>query len=288
MREFLPPPSVVVGIDGSRAAVGAALWAVDEAVSRDIPLRIVYAIAPRGTGARYPDDAARQLATADIAVRDAFVAVEATNKPVRIEVEIAQGRPISALVRASRSAAMVCVGAVGYQERMPGRVGSTASALATLAHCPVAIIRQPASAASAGPRSVIVEADDRPDNGVVLREAIAEARLRSARLQAISCWQSITSEVDEENTVADRNRRVWAQLDRRLARWRRRYPDLETESVAVHGSMQSFLAEKGRSVKLIALNGKDPRTMEELIGPAGCAAISHTDCSLLVVNRRHP
>jgi hypothetical protein len=56
----------------------------------------------------------------------------------------------------------------------------------------------------------------------------------------------------------------------------------------VHGSMQSFLAEKGRSVKLIALNGKDPRTMEELIGPAGCAAISHTDCSLLVVNRRHP
>ena len=36
--------SVVVGIDGSRAAVDAALWAVDEAVSRDIPLRLVYAI----------------------------------------------------------------------------------------------------------------------------------------------------------------------------------------------------------------------------------------------------
>ena len=29
--------SIVVGIDGSRAAVDAALWAVDEAVSRDIP-----------------------------------------------------------------------------------------------------------------------------------------------------------------------------------------------------------------------------------------------------------
>ena len=37
-------PSVVVGIDGSRAALDAALWAVDEAVSRDIPLRLVYAI----------------------------------------------------------------------------------------------------------------------------------------------------------------------------------------------------------------------------------------------------
>ena len=288
MREFLPPPSVVVGIDGSRAAVGAALWAVDEAISRDIPLRLVYAIAPRGTGTVYPEDAARQLATADIAVCDAFVAVEATNKPVRVEVEIAQGRPITALVRASRSAAMVCVGAVGYQQRMPGRVGSTASALATRAHSPVAIIRQPVSAARASGRWVVVEADDQPDNGVVLREAIAEARLRSARLRVISCWQSITSEVDEEHAVANRNRRVRAQLDRRLARWRRRYPDLETESIAVHGSMQSFLAENDRSVKLIALSGKDPRRMEELIGSAGGAAITHTGCSLLVVNRRHP
>ena len=39
---YAPSPAVVVGIDGSRSAVGAALWAVDEAVSRDIPLRLVY------------------------------------------------------------------------------------------------------------------------------------------------------------------------------------------------------------------------------------------------------
>ena len=32
---------VVVGIDGSRPGIDAALWAVDEAVSRDIPLRLV-------------------------------------------------------------------------------------------------------------------------------------------------------------------------------------------------------------------------------------------------------
>ena len=44
------PPAVVVGIDGSRSAVDAALWAVDEAVSRDIPLRLVYAIDPDTAG----------------------------------------------------------------------------------------------------------------------------------------------------------------------------------------------------------------------------------------------
>ena len=36
-----PSPAVVVGIDGSRPAVDAALWGVDEAVHRDIPLRLV-------------------------------------------------------------------------------------------------------------------------------------------------------------------------------------------------------------------------------------------------------
>ena len=31
---------VVVGVDGSDAAINAAKWAIDEAISRDVPLRI--------------------------------------------------------------------------------------------------------------------------------------------------------------------------------------------------------------------------------------------------------
>lgn len=34
-------PAVVVGIDGSKAALQAALWAIDEATDRDVPLRLV-------------------------------------------------------------------------------------------------------------------------------------------------------------------------------------------------------------------------------------------------------
>jgi nucleotide-binding universal stress UspA family protein len=39
-----PQPSVVVGIDGSQTAIQAAEWAVDEAVSREVPLRLVEVI----------------------------------------------------------------------------------------------------------------------------------------------------------------------------------------------------------------------------------------------------
>ena len=42
--EFVTPRSIVVGIDGSKAATRAAYWAVDEAVRRDVPLRLLYAI----------------------------------------------------------------------------------------------------------------------------------------------------------------------------------------------------------------------------------------------------
>ena len=38
---------VVVGVDGSEAAVAATIWAIDEAASRDVPLRIVHG--------RFPD-----------------------------------------------------------------------------------------------------------------------------------------------------------------------------------------------------------------------------------------
>ena len=45
-EDYHATPTIVVGIDGSRSAVEAALWAVDEAVCRDIPLRLLYAIDP--------------------------------------------------------------------------------------------------------------------------------------------------------------------------------------------------------------------------------------------------
>jgi hypothetical protein len=40
---YASPQYVVIGIDGSRSALQAALWAVDEAVHRDVPLQLVYA-----------------------------------------------------------------------------------------------------------------------------------------------------------------------------------------------------------------------------------------------------
>src|ERR1700758_4382589 len=116
MREkYVSPHCVVVGIDGSRSGLRAALWAVDEAMDRDVPLRLVSAI----------DSSESELA-AEAATRDAFAAIESTRKPVKIEAEIVYDRPIAALLAESRSAAIVCVGSIGLKHAVHGQIGSTA------------------------------------------------------------------------------------------------------------------------------------------------------------------
>jgi nucleotide-binding universal stress UspA family protein len=286
MEESFTPPSIVVGIDGSRASVEAALWAVDEAVSRDIPLRLLYAVDQRDVKDLHPDAAARKLATAEIAVRQAFMAMEATEKPVKIEVEITQGSPISALVRASHSAAMVCVGVVGLHHFQNGRLGSTAAAVAAEAHCPVATIRHHHGPTPRDAGSVVVVADESPDNGVVLETAMEEARLRNASLRVITCWRSRFTDV-EDRAVPGGNRRVRADLDRRLARWTGRYPDLKVEPVVLHGTVLDYLAKNAHTVQLVIVGSRGRCEMRQLIGPAGNSALQHSDCSVLIVDRQH-
>src|SRR4051812_18874456 len=216
-------PSIVVGIDGSRSAVDAALWAVDEAVSRDIPLRLVYAIDPDTAADTSPQACARDLAAAETAVRCAFIAVESTDRPVKIEVEIVQNRPVQALREASRSAAMLCVGSMGFRYSQQGRIGSTAAAVAATALCPVAVIRghDPLHMTQ---RWIVAEVDEALAGDGPLLRGLDEARLRGAPLRALLTWQSRFTDVHDSNAVADGNRIAKAQLGRRLATCKKRYP----------------------------------------------------------------
>ena len=256
------PPSIVVGVDGSRAAERAALWAVDEAVGRDLPLRLVAAAEPGQPPTR-----------AESAVHAAAAAVSATGRPVSIESEIAAGEPTAVLLAASRAAAMLCVGAVGLKH-FDHRAGSTVGALVASAHCPVAVIR-----GENRHGRVVVELDETPDSAAVLQTAVEEARLRGAALRVLGTWQS--ADPDGRDTE-EFNRLVRSQLDRRLETWRHRYPDLDVEPVAVHGSGLEYLAAHAAATQLVVIGARNIVAVTELLGPAGPAALPET--SVLVVD----
>ena len=66
---------VVVGVDGSDAAINAAKWAIDEAISRDVPLRIVHVTHIEGDETA-PQDAFRlEVQYAESSLRAASAAV---------------------------------------------------------------------------------------------------------------------------------------------------------------------------------------------------------------------
>jgi nucleotide-binding universal stress UspA family protein len=284
MNELATPRPIVVGIDGSKAAIRAALWAVNEAVSRDVPVRLLYVIEQGDTLGADSEAAARKLATAETAVRRAVTAIEATGQPVKTETEIANGPPIRSLIGASASAATVCVGAVGLRHFRPGRVGSTAAALAISAQCPVAIIRDHHNQPGQPARGIVVEVDGSPDNGVLLAAAMEEARLRNATVQAMLCRRTLS---DDTAAEGEGDRRALADLDRRLARWKHRYPHLRVQSVAVHGTLLEYLAYNRPSVELVIVGAHNREHLKELIGPVGSSILQDADCSLLIVNRQH-
>ena len=84
MFDRYPPKSVVVGVDGSQAAIRAARWAVDEVAGTDIPLRLLYvAKADESPG---PLEARAALVTAEEVVHDAYNAVAEMGMPLKVEL----------------------------------------------------------------------------------------------------------------------------------------------------------------------------------------------------------
>lgn len=240
---------VVVGVDGSRAARNAVRWAVAEAVNRELTLRLVHvaSAALPTTGDSDCDSVLFEAADEATQMRDC----------VRVESVRIAGRPDDVLVRESRQASMVCIGA-RPPERMAGRlIGATATALAEHAHCPVAIIRsrQDGSARTEGVVSVVLS--DEPDNDDVVHFAMHEGRLRKATVR---------------------------QIDRRLDSWIRRYPDVHVELVAAGtGRLYGDGERRDAEVALAVVGNSDAGDIASLSVPNCHPILGYPDCSLLLV-----
>ncbi|MET0315963.1 MAG: universal stress protein, partial [Rhodococcus fascians] len=119
--------SVVVGVDGSPSSVHAAEWAIDEAVSRDVPLRLIHVI--QSTSA----DVGREREEGELALQDAHSAITRHGRKVKVETEIMRGHVAATLVAESVGAAMICLGSAGGDLEAAKFAGTTATAVARAA-----------------------------------------------------------------------------------------------------------------------------------------------------------
>ncbi len=271
MNSAESPGPVVVGVDGSDAAVGAAEWAAKEAIHQDVPLRLVYVIQIADGPMRSADASSAEEDYAESSLRAARLAAEATGLPVKIDTAMLYGDVDSALIAESSSATLICVGSVGIGRVANMVLGSTAAILAEEAHCPVAIIRHDGESPPSGAGLIAVVVDDRPANRDVVRCAMEEARVRQASVLALCVGRRAFFESSRD--------RFYRRLDGLL----RRYPDVEVEVATTRLSVTRYLQECIGAVQLVVIGSGDAGRVTQLVGPHGLPILRHADCSVLVV-----
>lgn len=253
----LDAKSVVVGINGSRAAVNAAKWAVDEARSRQLPLRLVYVAAGRGAEPGPAPGSGREVERGEAALTEAESAVRSELQPVEVETAILAGNPTQVLINESRDAALVCVGTSRRGWAGDGLLGPTAAGLVARAGCPVAVIRSNPDGSPTQHGVIAVVLDDDPDNDEVVHRAMEEGRLRHA---------------------------IVRQVDRRSNSWVRRYPDVPVQTVAA-GTGARLGYDPGTAIELAVVGGSDAGQIAALTTPNCHPIVGYPDCSVLVVRQ---
>jgi nucleotide-binding universal stress UspA family protein len=271
-----PPESIIVGIDGSQAAVRAAVWAIDEAVSRDIPLRLVHVIDRHADATLHSHRLDGDYAEAERITHRTWLAVEATGKPVKLEVEILRGVPALMLDQASRSAAMIVVGWTSHNRSTRRNLGSIASDLSRSALCPVAVIQQHGAASLDG-RWIVARVDDTLSSDAVLHQAKMEARLRKAPLLALTTGR------DHDHADIDTAHAVRKRLAHHLAGLPADACEVPICSLRVSHGVLDYLAKNANLVQLAVVGADDPGLAVELTAPDADSILHHTSCSVLSV-----
>ena len=266
MRDTSPlSAAIVVSIDGSRGALGAAVWAVDEAMIRDVPLRLVYAIEPRDAGRLDGQCTTHDFAVAESAIRHAAMAVQSTNCPVRIEVEIVQGHRLRALSAASQSAPMLCVNDFAFSEAADEPCRSALVELLDASHCLLAIVNGGNPGHRAG--SIVVEFDGSPASPLVVGHALDEARRRHAPLRVL-----------DTGVYAEADDRADGQLHRILYRYREVYPRVDCEIEAAPGALVDYVTENRDCISLLVLS----RDTAKDLAYRGELSLAELKCPMLI------
>ncbi|WP_396902408.1 universal stress protein [Mycolicibacterium sp.] len=263
---------VVVGIDGSAAALHAMQWAVQEALARDVALRLVHVVegpTPHTSPHQHFD---LETQYGQTALRAAEAALTDTYTPVKIDTALIYGPVDTVLVDESLDAAMICLGSVGVDKLASTVLGSTALTLATQAHCPVAIIRDQDQHDLARTDGWIVAVIDRqPDSHVVLGHALDIARRRKARVLALGVWSAELGET------------AYDELDRQLRDCQQSYPDVHARAVAVPASAPPYLENWDEPVALVVMGSAEADLVPRLLGPRHPSGLRYANCSVLVI-----
>ncbi|RLP94628.1 universal stress protein [Micromonospora sp. BL4] len=284
---------VVVGVDGSAAALDAVRVASREAAYRQRPLRVVHAFiwpltrAPLTAAPGAPADAGLRH-QAERYVAEAVAEARKVSPEVPATGELVVGAPTPVLLDKSREAALVVLGHRGLGGLAGLLIGSVTVQVSARAQSPVLVVRGEPRAD--GP--VVVGVDGSELSTEAVGFAFEEAARRDAPLVTVHAGLHPTSigpgdtltSVHDLDALASEEERILAET---VAGWSERYPDVPVRHQLVRGSPARVLVEESRAAQLVVVGAHGRGALGGLLlGSVSHAVLHHSHAPLAIV--RHP
>ncbi|MCX2929865.1 universal stress protein [Mycobacterium sp. CVI_P3] len=285
-------PAVVVGIDGSDTALGAAGWAAEFATRHALPLTLLHAIPPLDWHFTSADTHAGvdRSADGDGVLAAAEAAVRSTHPDLAIRVAAVKGAVATVLADASRSARLLVVGAGAADHRA---LGGHAVRIVHRTDCPVVVWRKPVARRTGKPLPVVVGIDESDESARALAEAFDIAGTLHAPLTVVHMWE-IGAAVGMGDLGGQGNM-DWELLDLLESKQRQRmdelvkpfaskYRNAHVTKVFQDVSPAKGLADLSREAQLVVVghHGRG-KLADAILGSVSQNLIHHAECPVLVV-----
>jgi nucleotide-binding universal stress UspA family protein len=281
---------VVVGFDGSKAALSAVHYGAREAVRRDCGLRIVHAfgwpvLLPPFHAPYDLHDQGPRAAMLDLLAQTVYD-VQADHPRLSVTTRLIDGSPGGVLVEASRDAQLLVLGHRGLGGFAGLLVGSVAAQATGHARCPVVVVRGDDTDEDA---PVVLGTDGSPGANRAAEVAFAQAQLRDVEL-ILAHHQPAGRSSAGARVTGDPG--FWATAgDAGALGAGARYPDVKYRTEVVPGdSVASALITFARrtSAGLLVVGTRGLGGFRGLVmGSTSRTLIEHAPCPVMVVPAVH-
>ncbi|MFT3715908.1 MAG: universal stress protein [Gordonia sp. (in: high G+C Gram-positive bacteria)] len=231
---------ILVGVDGSPAALNAVRWAAGAAQLEGADLKIVAAYTTTTSdyapGLVIPQDVIDAIrGEVSKNVQDAAAAAREVAPDIKIEGSIAEGDAARVMIDFSEDASAVVLGSRGLGGVKGLFLGSVSTSTAAHAKSRVVIV-PPDASINEGP--IVVGVDDSKVSDPAVAEAYRQADLRKAELIAVHTWTPLDADAlhgfglsaDEIDEMS--NQAVEA-VSQRMAGYAADYPDVQVKRVVI-------------------------------------------------------
>jgi nucleotide-binding universal stress UspA family protein len=276
---------IVVAVSGEERA--ALEYAVAEALRTGSQLRLLHVVEPMvmagtpvGPVISYHDldETAWQIVDRAKDIVDSIA-----GDSVEVERVVRRGSAAHDLVEESRTCRLVVLEHRELSRLTRVFTGSTSTAVAARAHCPVVSVPQGWEPGSE--RRVVVGVDEAGEPEQALRVAFDEAARRQARLSVRHAWRLAEPYDDlgvRTGVEADWRRQTRPVLDEAVQRWASKTPDVSCDVDLLYDRPATALVKAAENADLLVL-GRRTRRGPLRIGSIARAMIRIATCPVMVV-----